>query len=73
MRRPIATIVSILGFAFAFSYQNGAYALDGLFTVRNGGMHQGVISYSLKTTEGPATRLDASTKLEPIELGKQSR
>lgn len=41
--------------------------------VRNGGMHQGVISYSLKNTERSAAKLEASTKLEPIELGKQSR
>ena len=56
-----------------FSYQNGSYALDGLFTVNNGGMHQGVISYSLKKADGSAAKLDPSTKLEQVELGQQSQ
>jgi hypothetical protein len=54
-----------------FSSHNGSYVLDGLFTVKNGGMHQGVISYSLKKTDGSAA--DPSIKLEQIQLGKQSQ
>ena len=56
-----------------FSYQHGSYVLEGLFVVKNGGMHQGVISYSLMKADGPAAKLDPSIKLEPIELGKQSQ
>jgi hypothetical protein len=56
-----------------FSYQNGSYALEGFFIARNSGMHQGVISYSLKKADGSAAKLDPSTKLEQIELGKQSQ
>jgi hypothetical protein len=41
-----------------FSYQHGSYVIDGLFMVKNGGTHQGVVSYS---------------KLEEIELGKQGQ
>jgi len=54
-----------------FSLHNGSYVLEGLFTVKNGGMHQGVISYSLKKADGSAA--DPSIKLEQIELGKQSQ
>ncbi|MGY8666717.1 hypothetical protein Q3C01_30785 [Bradyrhizobium sp. UFLA05-109] len=50
-----------------FSYRNGSYLLDGLFIVKNGGMHQGVVSYSLRKTKP-----DPSIKLEQIELGKKS-
>jgi hypothetical protein len=56
-----------------FSYQHGSYVIDGLFMVKNGGTHQGVVSYSLKKTDGSAARLDPSIKLEEIELGKQGQ
>jgi hypothetical protein len=56
-----------------FSYQHGSYVIDGLFTVKNGGTHQGVVSYSLKKADGAAARLDPSIKLEEIELGKQGQ
>ena len=56
-----------------FSYQGGSYILDGLFIVKNGGMHQGVISYSLRKTDESAAKLDPPIKLEQIELGKQSQ
>jgi hypothetical protein len=55
-----------------FSDHNGSYVLDGLFTVKNSGMHQGVISYNIKIT-GSATKPDSSIKFEQVELGKQSR
>jgi hypothetical protein len=54
-----------------FSLHDGSFVLDGLFMVKNGGMHQGVISYSLRKTDGSAA--DPSIKLEQIELGKQSQ
>jgi hypothetical protein len=41
--------------------------------VKNGGMHQGVISYSLKKTDESPAKLDPSIKLEAIELGKQGQ
>jgi hypothetical protein len=56
-----------------FSYQHGSYVIDGLLMVKNGGTHQGVVSYSLKKTDGSAARLDPSIKLEEIELGKQGQ
>jgi hypothetical protein len=56
-----------------FSYQHGSYVLEGLFMVKNGGMHQGVISYSLKKTDESPAKLDPSIKLEAIELGKQGQ
>lgn len=56
-----------------FSSHNGSYVLDGLFIVKNSGMHQGVISYSLKKTDESAAKPDPSIKFEQIELGKQSR
>ena len=56
-----------------FTYRNGSYAVDGLFIVKNGGTHQGVVSYSLKKTNESAAKLDPSIKLEPIDLGKESQ
>ena len=56
-----------------FTYHNGSYVIDGLFIVKNSGMHQGVVSYSLKETNESATKLDPSIKLEQIELGKESQ
>src|SRR5262249_49907802 len=55
-----------------FTYQNGVYVVDGLFIVKNGGTHQGIVSYSLKKANEAATKLDPSVRLEQIELGKQS-
>jgi hypothetical protein len=54
-----------------FTFRNGSYVLDGLFMVKNGGTHQGVVSYSLKKMNEAA--LDTSIKFEQIELGKQSK
>jgi hypothetical protein len=55
-----------------FSYNNCSYLLDELFIVKNGGMNQGVVSYSLQRAKESAGKLDPSIKLEQIELGKKS-
>ncbi len=37
----------------AYREQGGGWAVDGVFVVRSGGMHQGIISYALETPATP--------------------
>ncbi len=53
-----------------FSYRDGAYRLDGLFTIKNKGTHQGVVSYSLRKAAASAGKIDPAIRFEPVELGK---
>jgi hypothetical protein len=43
-----------------YSFQHGSYVFDGFFIVKNGGMHQGVVSYGLVQAKEEAIRLSGS-------------
>lgn len=52
----------------AFSPQWGTYRIDGIFTVKSGGMFQGIICVGLIPTDEALVRLNPEVKIIEIRL-----
>jgi hypothetical protein len=51
-----------------FRFEHGVWVVDGFYVVKDGGMHQGVVSYGLVPTDEGAVRLNPAVTIVERKL-----
>jgi hypothetical protein len=51
-----------------FERRHDVYVFDGFFTVKHGGMHQGINSYALEPVAEATVRLNPAVRIKPVDL-----